>query len=64
MSEETTYPTNRQVVLDTTVPSAAELDIQDRRSDDPEEGLRVYADRAGHPFCILRRVGLLAPVAW
>jgi hypothetical protein len=22
------------------------------RSDDPEEPLRVYADLAGHPFCI------------
>jgi hypothetical protein len=22
------------------------------RSDDPEEPLRVYADPAGHPFCI------------
>jgi hypothetical protein len=25
--------------------------IEDR-SDDPEEPLRVYADPAGHPFCI------------
>ena len=23
------------------------------RSDDPEEPLRVYADPAGHPFCII-----------
>jgi hypothetical protein len=22
------------------------------RSDDPEEPLRVYADPAGHPFCV------------
>ena len=22
------------------------------RSDDPEEALRVYADPAGHPFCL------------
>jgi hypothetical protein len=22
------------------------------RSDDPDEPLRVYADPAGHPFCI------------
>jgi hypothetical protein len=50
--------------LDTTVPTAADLDVQhDRalalgarlladRSADPEEPLRVYADPAGHPFCI------------
>jgi hypothetical protein len=31
--------------LDTTVADPAELD-------DPEEPLRVYADPAGHPFCI------------
>jgi hypothetical protein len=24
----------------------------DDRSDDPQEPLRVYADPAGHPFCI------------
>jgi hypothetical protein len=23
------------------------------RSDDPEEPLRVYADPAGHPFCLI-----------
>jgi hypothetical protein len=23
------------------------------RSDDPDEPLRVYADPAGHPFCII-----------
>jgi hypothetical protein len=46
------------------VDSKAALDIQhDRavalggrllrdRSDDPDEPLRVYADPAGHPFCI------------
>jgi catechol 2,3-dioxygenase-like lactoylglutathione lyase family enzyme len=50
--------------LDTTVPDVAELDRQHERalelgasllldrSDDPEEPLRVYADPAGHPFCI------------
>ena len=26
------------------------------RSDDPEEPLRVYADPAGHPFCIIAAV--------
>ncbi|WP_250034948.1 VOC family protein [Paractinoplanes maris] len=54
----------QQIHLDTTVPSADELDVQHERalslgakllydrSDDPEEPLRVYADPAGHPFCI------------
>jgi len=54
----------QQLHLDTTVPTRADLDaaheralgfgarlLQDR-SDDPEEPLRVYADPAGHPFCI------------
>jgi hypothetical protein len=26
------------------------------RSDDPEEPLRVYADPAGHPFCIIAAI--------
>lgn len=50
--------------LDLTVPSTADLDVAHQRaldlgaallldrSDDPEEALRVYADPAGHPFCI------------
>ena len=54
----------QQLHLDLTVPSPAELDAQHQRalalgarelydrSDDPEEPLRVYADLAGHPFCI------------
>jgi hypothetical protein len=54
----------QQLHLDTTVPSSAELDVQHERalglgatllldrSDDPDEALRVYADPAGHPFCI------------
>jgi hypothetical protein len=54
----------QQLHLDTTVPDVAELHAQhDRaltlgakllsdRSDDPDEPLRVYADPAGHPFCI------------
>jgi hypothetical protein len=53
-----------QLHLDTTVASVAELDAQHERavslgasvlydrSDDPDEPLRVYADPAGHPFCI------------
>jgi hypothetical protein len=50
--------------LDLTVPTSADLDAQHRRaldlgarllldrSTDSEEPLRVYADPAGHPFCI------------
>jgi hypothetical protein len=50
--------------LDLTVPTVEDLDAQHERalalgarelhdrSDDPEEPLRVYADPAGHPFCI------------
>jgi hypothetical protein len=57
-------PVPQQLHLDTTVPTAADLDVQheralalgarllEDRSDDPEEPLRVYADPAGHPFCI------------
>jgi hypothetical protein len=57
-------PIPQQFHLDTTVPTRAELDVQHERalalgarllqdrSDDPQEPLRVYADPAGHPFCI------------
>jgi hypothetical protein len=57
-------PIPQQLHLDLTVPGTAELDVQheramalgarllDDRSEDPEEPLRVYADPAGHPFCI------------
>jgi hypothetical protein len=57
-------PVPQQLHLDLTVPTAAELDRQHQRAlalgarlledhaDDPEEPLRVYADPAGHPFCI------------
>jgi Glyoxalase-like domain len=57
-------PVPQQLHLDLTVPTTAELEVQHRRalelgarllqdrSDDPEEPLRVYADPAGHPFCI------------
>lgn len=50
--------------LDLTVSTAGELDAEHRRAlglgarllrdraDDPQEPLRVYADPAGHPFCI------------
>lgn len=50
--------------LDTTVPTSADLTAQHRRAlglgatllddrfDDPDEPLYVYADPAGHPFCI------------
>ena len=54
----------QQLHLDTVVASVAELDAQHERalalgarmvydrSADPDEPLRVYADPAGHPFCI------------
>ena len=57
-------PHPQMLHLDLTVPSVAEHDRQHERatalggrllldrSDDPEEPLRVYADPAGHPFCI------------
>ncbi|WP_184725969.1 VOC family protein [Saccharopolyspora phatthalungensis] len=57
-------PRPQQLHLDLTVPTPANLDVQHERalalgarllrdrSDDPEEPLRVYADPAGHPFCI------------
>ena len=54
----------QQLHLDFTVPSRAELERQRQRavdlgavilldrSDDPDESLYVFADLAGHPFCI------------
>ena len=54
----------QQLHLDFTVPSRAELERQQQRavalgavilldrSDDPDEFLYVFADLAGHPFCI------------
>jgi catechol 2,3-dioxygenase-like lactoylglutathione lyase family enzyme len=57
-------PVPQQLHLDLSVPTRAELDAQHERAlalgarlleddaDDPEEPLRVYADPAGHPFCI------------
>jgi catechol 2,3-dioxygenase-like lactoylglutathione lyase family enzyme len=57
-------PVPQQLHLDLTVPTIRELDVQhgravafgarliEDRSEDPEEPLRVYADPAGHPFCI------------
>ena len=54
----------QQLHLDLTVPSVEELTSQHQRamslgatmlldrSADPQEPLRVYADPAGHPFCI------------
>ena len=57
-------PVPQQLHLDLTVPTTADLHVQHGRalalgarllhdrSDDPEEPLRVYADPAGHPFCI------------
>jgi hypothetical protein len=61
-------PVPQQVHLDTTVPTVADLDVAHERalalgarlladrSDDPEEQLRVYADPAGHPFCIIAAI--------
>jgi catechol 2,3-dioxygenase-like lactoylglutathione lyase family enzyme len=57
-------PVPQQLHLDLTVPTIAEFDAQHQRAlalgarllydraDDPDEPLRVYADPAGHPFCI------------
>jgi catechol 2,3-dioxygenase-like lactoylglutathione lyase family enzyme len=57
-------PQPQQLHLDLTVPTVAQLDVQHERalalgarllfdrSDDAVEPLRVYADPAGHPFCI------------
>ena len=57
-------PIPQQLHLDLTVPNTQELNSQHERalalgarllrdrSTDPEEPLRVYADPAGHPFCI------------
>jgi catechol 2,3-dioxygenase-like lactoylglutathione lyase family enzyme len=64
-------PVPQQLHLDLMVPTTADLDAQHERAlalgarllqdraDDPEEPLRVYADPAGHPFCIF--VGGPAP---
>jgi len=64
---EATWPDGphpQMLHLDLTVPSTADLEAQHARaltlgarllhdrSHDPEEPLRVYADPAGHPFCI------------
>jgi Glyoxalase-like domain len=57
-------PVPQQLHLDLTVPTVADLDLQHQRAlalgarlledhaDDPEEPIRIYADPAGHPFCI------------
>jgi catechol 2,3-dioxygenase-like lactoylglutathione lyase family enzyme len=59
-----TGPRPQMLHLDLTVETVAELDEQHERAlslgarlladrvDDPEEPLRVYADPAGHPFCV------------
>lgn len=64
---ESTWPSDevpQQLHFDMTVGSVTELDAQHERvlalggrliydrSSDPQEPLRVYADLAGHPFCI------------
>jgi hypothetical protein len=65
---ESTWPNGdvpQQLHLDMSVNTVGDLDFQHKRalelgarlvldrSDDHEEPLRVYADPAGHPFCIL-----------
>ena len=57
-------PVPQQLHLDLTVPTVADLETAHERaqalgarllldrSDDPDEPLHVYADPAGHPFCI------------
>jgi catechol 2,3-dioxygenase-like lactoylglutathione lyase family enzyme len=65
---EATWPGGQipqQLHLDLTVPTVADFNAQHERalalgarlrydrSSDPDEPLRVYADPAGHPFCIL-----------
>jgi catechol 2,3-dioxygenase-like lactoylglutathione lyase family enzyme len=57
-------PRPQMLHLDTTVPTLAELRVQHERalalgarllldrSDDADEPLFVYADPAGHPFCV------------
>jgi catechol 2,3-dioxygenase-like lactoylglutathione lyase family enzyme len=72
--KETTWPDGdvpQQMHLDIVVPDKAELDRQHERakelgatvrldrSDDEEEPLRVYADPAGHLFCVF--VGTAGP---
>ena len=64
---EATWPDGphpQMLHLDLTVPTVDALNAEHRRaldlgarllrdrSDDPQEPLRVYADPAGHPFCI------------
>jgi catechol 2,3-dioxygenase-like lactoylglutathione lyase family enzyme len=66
--QPSTWPNHtipQQLHLDMTVPSREDLEAQHERvldlggrllfdrSDDPEEQLRVYADPASHPFCII-----------
>ena len=62
-------PRPQMLHLDTTVPTLEELHAQHERalalgarllrdrSEDPEEPLFVYADPAGHPFCIFVATG-------
>ena len=71
---EATWPDGphpQMLHLDLTVTSVEDLDAQGARAlelgakllrdraDDPEEPLRVYADPAGHPFCIFVVPGAL-----
>ena len=61
-------PVPQQLHLDTTVSTTGDLDVWheralalgarllEDRSNDPQEPLRVYADPAGHPFCLIATI--------
>jgi catechol 2,3-dioxygenase-like lactoylglutathione lyase family enzyme len=63
----------QQLHLDFSVPDRAELDAQHERAlglgaqlrfedlDEPEQPIRIYADPAGHPFCIFVVAPALPP---
>jgi Glyoxalase-like domain len=69
-------PVPQQLHLDLTVATIAELDAQHERAmslgarlledlaDDPEEPIRIYADPAGHPFCIFVAAPAPEEAAW
>jgi hypothetical protein len=69
-------PVRQQLHLDFMVADAAELEehraravalgatVVDDQSADPEEALYVFADPAGHPFCIFVAEGADDPTRW
>ena len=50
------------MVDDVDAAEPAVLDLGARRLPDPDGGSRVYADPAGHPFCLIPRPAWAAPV--